>query len=78
MSRFLLSQAVHKCHVICSYSFEELKSSHLTPYLKLAITSKDGACQGQNNTVMQFSQLGGIEYSPNVNKSVLPLIGTQT
>ena len=39
---------------------------------------KKGASKGQNNIVMQFSLLGAIEYSTNVNKSVLPLIKTQT
>ena len=78
MSWFLLSQAVYKCLLICSYGFEELKSSHLTPCLKLAITSKEGESKGKNIIFMQFSRQCCIEYSLNVNKSVLPLIKTQT
>ena len=39
---------------------------------------KKGASKGQNNIVMQFSLHGGIEYSSNVNKLVLPFIKTQT
>ena len=78
MSIFLPSQAVYKCHVICSYAFEELKSSHLTLCLKLAITSKEGTSKGENDIIMQFSLQGGIEYLSNVNKSVLLLIKTQT